>query len=227
MEVLPDIPAHRRALRRQPALNGLIVVGPGVHHAVMFIAVGKVLAVPALGVEGKLQHLHAGVARAAQQGAHRVGEEAQVLGNDLPSAQRPVHRFEEVQAGAGLPPPVSGGLVAVRDGVVLVKAPEVVDAQHVEQPELKTDAPQPPAVAILFHHLPVKQGIAPQLAIGRERVRRTARHLHRRQLLVQLELLGDGPHVGAVQRHIDGQVADDGNALPIRPRLQRVPLGKK
>ncbi len=187
----------------------------------------QVVVLPVPAVEGELQHLHAGVARVFQQFAYRGGEEAQVLGNDVLSAQSLVHRLEESDARAGLPPAIAGGLVAVGDGVVGVEAPEVVDAQGVVQLELEGDAPQPPGVAVLLHFFPVEKGVAPKLAVGGEAVGGTSGHLGGQALPVQLELVRVGPHVGAVSRDVDRQIADDGDAQGIDVLLPGVPLVKK
>ena len=144
---------------------------------------------------------------------HRGGEKAQILGDDILFAQRLVHRLEEADARAGLPAAVFGGGVPIGDGVVGVEASEVVDAKCIADLELPGDPLEPPGVAVLLHPLPVKKGVAPQLTIGREAVGGTAGHLGGPAVFVQLKLVWIGPHVCAVQSHIDGQIADDGDVL--------------
>ena len=100
----------------------------------------------------------------------------------------------------------------------------MVDAQGVVELELEGDAPQPPGVAVLLHCFPTEQRVAPQLAVGGEGVGGAARHLNGQAVFVQLELLRVGPHVGAVQRHIDGQVSDNGHAFFVGVLLQPPPL---
>ena len=188
---------------------------------------GQVVAALIPAVKGELEHLHPGEARLAQHRAHRRGEEAQVLGDDLPAAQPLLRRPEEVHPRPGLPVAVPGGGLPGGDGVVGLEAPEVVQAQDVIDPELEGQPAQPPGVALLFHPRPVKQGVAPQLPVGGEAVGGTAGHLGGPPLFVQLELLRTGPHVGAVPRRVDGQVSDDGDPPPVGPLLQGPPLGEE
>ena len=199
-------------------------MGAGVDHAVGGVAVGQVIAAVVPAVEGKLQNLHAGVARVPQQLAHRLSLEAQVLGDDVLPAQLFIDGLEEIQAGAGAPASVPGGFVAVGDGVIGVEAPEMVDAQRVVDGELEGDAAQPPLVAVLLHPLPVKEGVAPQLAVLGKAVGGTAGHLGGDAVPVQLELVRVGPHVGAVAGHVDGKVADDAHALAVGVGLEGAPL---
>ena len=103
----------------------------------------------------------------------------------------------------------------------------MVDPQGVADLELPGDPLEPPGIAVLRHLLPVEQGVAPQLAVRSEAVGRTAGHFGGPARLVQLELFRVGPHVGAVQGHIDGQVPQDGDPLPVDVPLQIPPLGVK
>ena len=207
----------------QPAPGGGVVVGAGVHHAVVGVIVGQVAAV-LVGVKGKLQHLHAGVAAVFQQALYRGGKEAQVLGDDGGVLHVLVDGPDEVHAGALAPAAVAGGGVPVGDGVVALQPPEVVDAQHIVHGEVRLDALDPPGVAVLLHHVPAVEGVAPQLAVGGEGVRRAAGDLGGHVLLIQLEQPGLGPHVGAVHGHIDGRVPNDLHAPLVGVLLQGAPL---
>ena len=213
--------------RGHPALNGVVVVSTGVHHAVGGVTVGQVVAARVPAVEGELQDFHAGVAGLLKEFFHRGGKEAQILGDDVLFAQSLVHDFEKINARPGAPAAVFGGVVPKGNGIVGVEAPEMVDAQSVANLELPGDPLEPPGVAVLLHLLPVEQRVAPQLAVGGETVRWAAGHLGGPAVLVQLELFRVGPHVGAVQGHIDGQVANNGDAFLIDILLQAPPLAEK
>ena len=103
----------------------------------------------------------------------------------------------------------------------MVNAHNVIDTAHV------FDAPYPPRKAVLCHGVPVIQRVAPQLPRGRKSVRRTARHLGRVQVLVQLELVRVAPYIDAVQRNVDGKIADNLNILRFGVILQCLPLTEK
>ena len=177
--------------------------------------------------EGELQNFHAGVSGILQELFHGGGQKAQILSNDVLFTQGFIHRLEEGDARSGLPHAVAGGGLPIGDGVVGVEPPEVVDAQGVADLELPGDPLQPPAVVVLHHLFPVEQGVAPQLAVLREAVGGTARHFGGLSVLVQLKLVRVGPHVRAVQGHIDGQIADDGDTFFVDIFLQAPPLAEK
>ena len=153
-----------------------------------------------------------------------MGHKAQVLRNDLVPAQALLRPAEQLHPGTFFPVAFRGALCPVRDGEILVKAPEMVDTGNVVHLVAVPQPGQPPVIAGLAVVLPAVQGIAPQLAVGREPVGRTARHRHRDIILVQLEQLGVGPGVGAVHGHINGNIADDFDPVLIGIGLQRPPL---
>ena len=211
----------------QPAQGGVVVVGAHIAHAVSAVVMGQIVALHAPAVKGHLQDLHAGEASLPEKLPHRVGKIAQVLGDDGLLSQSPLHRPEELHPGPLPPVAVPGGGRLGRDDVVGVEPPEVVDPQHIIEALLPADALDPPGVAVGLHPLPVEEGVAPQLAVGGEAVRRDAGHLHGPHVPVQLELSGPGPHVGGVAGDIDGQVPDKADAQAVGVVLQGGPLAEE
>ena len=209
-----------------PQQQGTVVVGAGVADAVGRVGVGEVAAGVA-GVEGEFQHLHARPAGVVQQLRHLRRGIAQILRDELQLGEPAVEPVDQIHAGTCDPVTVFGGGLAVGHRPVAGKAAEMVDADHVIELACAVDAAYPPAEAVLPHGVPVIQGVAPQLAVGGEVVRRDAGHRLGHQLLVQLEELRLRPHVGGIQRHIDGQVADDADALLVDIVPQKLPLGEE
>ena len=118
---------------------------------------------------------------------HVVGKKAQVLGNDGLFAQGLFHGAEQIHARALAPPSAAGVGLAVGDGIVPRKAPEMVDAQYIVGAAQHPEPPHPPGIAVPGHGVPVVQGVAPQLAGGGKSIRRAAGYLGGQQVLVQLE----------------------------------------
>ena len=85
----------------------------------------------------------------------------------------------------------------------------------------------PPGIVGLRHLFPVVNGVAPKLAVRGEGIRGTARHLFRMTAFVQLEEFRVRPHVRRIQRHVNGNVADDPDALGVGVAAQRLPLPVK
>ena len=100
----------------------------------------------------------------------------------------------------------------------------MVNADHVKELSRALHPANPPAKAIRFHAVIVIQGVAPQLAVLGEVVRRHAGDLRGYVALAQLEEMGLRPHIGGIHRHIDRQVADDLQPLGVDIVPQGVPL---
>ena len=206
-------PQHQRA----------VVVGAGVADAVLLVGVGQIAAAVAR-VEGKFQHLHPRPAGVPQQLGHARRGIAQILGDELQLGKPALQPVDEIHPRPFDPLAVFGGGVAVGHGPVALQPAEMVDTQHVEQLSRAVDAPYPPAKAVIPHGVPVVQRVAPQLPVGAEVIRRHAGHRLGHELVVQLEELGLGPHVGGIHGHVDGQVADDADVQRVDVVPQRVPL---
>ena len=210
----------------KPLLQGHVVVGAGVAHGIHGIQMGQVIAfLP--GVEGEFQHLHAGIAGVQLKLANLRGDEAQILGDEVQLRQGLPHRADKWQAGAFHPFSVPGGLVPGGHSPVAFEAPEVVKPHHIVHARGGRQPLNPPAEAVIRHGLPVVDGISPELPVGGEAIRGAARYDCGMPALVQLEQFIVYPHVGAVQRNIDGYVADDADALPVGVSAQGLPLAEK
>src|SRR5437879_13796592 len=90
----------------------------------------------------------------------------------------------------------------------------MIDAHQVDQLEQMAEAFDPPLIARGGHGIPLVQRVAPQLTGGAEIVRWYAGRNERKPALVELEQVLVRPHVGAVVRAEDGDVADDGDTPP-------------
>ena len=201
-------------------------MGAGIRHAVHRVVVGQVVAGAAgiAGVKGKFQHLHAGEAAVPHQLPHSVAHIAEILGNDLPLAQRLLHGAEQLDAGAFFPVAIHRRLAAVGDGEILIEAAEVVDAHHIVQLKAVPQPGDPPLIAGRTVRLPAVERVAPQLTGGGETIRGNARHRRGDVVLVQLEQPRVCPCVCRIQRHIDGDIADDLDALAVGVGFQLAPL---
>ncbi len=159
-----------------------------------------------------------------QQLLYRGGGIAQILGDELQIGEPAGQSADQRHAGALAPFAVAGGRFAVGHGPIGIQPAEMVDADHVVQLARAVNAADPPAVAVRLHGVPAIQGRAPQLAVRAEIVRRHAADGGGDALVVQLEKLRLRPYIGAVHRHIDGQVADHLNVQAVQVVPQRRPL---
>ena len=207
----------------QPALDGVVVMGADIADAVELAAVRQIVGV-AVGVKGELKHLHSGQTGVGQQLLHAGGDITQVFCNVFHVTEPGGEHTHQVHARAGEPFADFGAGRVGRHGPVAVKAPEMVDTDHVKELFRPADTADPPAEAVLGHAAPVIQRVAPELAVLGKGIGRNACHSLGQVFLVQLEKLGLAPHVGGVHGHIDGHVADEADAFFGGVSLQRIPL---
>ena len=198
----------------------------GVADAICRVAVRQIVARLA-GIKGELQHLHAGEARILAQGDDLRGHKAEILGDDVETGERRLDRIDKALAGALAPMAAARGRLAVGHGPIALQTAEMVDTDGIVELARGAETPDPPAVAVVSHTVPVIERVAPELTVGGEVIGRDARDLRRAALIVELEVLALRPHVGAVERDIDRHVADDPDALLADIRAQRVPLAEE
>ena len=103
----------------------------------------------------------------------------------------------------------------------------MIQTDNIVQLSGSRQALNPPEIVSLRHLFPVVNWVAPELAVRGEGIRGAARHLFRMAAFVQLEEFRICPHVRRIQRHVNGNVADNADALGIGVAAQRLPLPVK
>ena len=104
---------------------------------------------------------------------------------------------------------------------------EVIEADRVDVREQGPDAVDAKAIAARGKRVPVVDGIAPELPLGAEIVRRHAGNHARPALVVEQEKLRIGPHVARVRRDEKGQIADQTHASSAGVFLQARALAEQ
>ena len=176
------------------------------------------------GAPRELHDDHAGQSEGAPRLLDVRGDLAEVLRDDGQVAELLPQFREEGLARPLDPRSVLRRRLAGRHAPVAHEAAEVVEAHDVDLREDAAHAAHPPRVPVAGHALPVVERVAPELAGGAEVVGRHAGHCRGAAVAVELEEVLVGPHVGAVERHVDGRVADDGDAAPSALGAEGVPL---
>ena len=162
----------RRQVVFIPAADGVVVMGPGIGDAVRFRIEGQAAVGPVLEVE--LDDFHPRQVQGIFQGAHVVGNDAQVFGDEAEPADFLIDRPEKVEAGALFPGAALSRFRAGRHRPVGGKAAEMVDPDFVDEVHHAAEAVRPPLVVVRSHGLVIVKGIAPELAIGTEVIGRDA-----------------------------------------------------
>ncbi len=209
-----------------PAHDGVVVVGAGVGDQVAAVVVGKEVVV-GVAAEGELQDGHARKLERISQRPHRVGNDAEVLGDDGKLPKLVLHGTKERGPGPVLPGALNGGVVRGRDAPVFVEASEVVESDDVEQLKRAPQSLRPPFEAALCHPVPPVDRVSPQLALGAEVVGRHAGHHGGGAVVVEPEALLVSPHVGTVGGDVDGQVPEQPDVTGVAVGLQGRPLAVK
>ena len=168
------------------------------------------------GIKGKLQHLHTGVTGIIPQIQNLLGQEAQILRDEVQIRQVLLQGIYKHHARALNPLTAPGVFIAVGNGPVGLKAPEVVQPHHVKELSGCRQAVNPPLVAGFLHHIPAVERVAPKLAVGGKGIGGTACHGSGGQLFIQLEQLGILPHLHRIVGNIDGHISDELDAVFLR-----------
>ena len=135
--------------------------------------------------------------------------------------------MEQLHPGADLPLAAAGRRAARRDGPVGVEAAEVVDSEQIVDAQRVPHPLDPPSIAGLAVVGPVVQRIAPELAVGGKVIRRAAGHTGKAAVGVQLEQRAAHPSVHGVRRDVDGDIAEDLDALFVGVGFDLFPLGRE
>src|SRR5712671_2144855 len=110
---------------------------------------------------------------------------------------------------------------------VLLETAKVVETNVIDAFGGPAKALHPPVIAILLHHIPAVEWVAPALAGDTEIVWGDAADRCWIQVSVELEQVRIRPDIGAVIVEEDGDIADHANRTFGSVVAQRVPLLKK
>ncbi len=111
-----------------------------------------------------------------------------------------------------------------RHGPACLETPEMIEAHDVHLLQRRPEAGDPPGVAVLCHHIPTVEWVAPQLTGGTEVIRRYPGHHGRLALRVTVEQLLVRPGIHAVVSYKERDVADDADAVRVGVGFQACPL---
>ncbi len=176
-----------------------------------------------VGVEAELENSHAREVEGPAQRGHILGNDAEVFGYERKPTQGGAHGVEERQAGAGLPYALFRGLGFGGNRPIACKPAKVVEAQLVVEDEAVPQALDPPGVSGLAHPIPAVEGIPPELPGRAEVVGGNAGDACRCAVRVEVEEVLVRPHVGRVERGVDGNVAQDRDTAIARLRAKLAP----
>ena len=171
-----------------------------------------------VGVEAELHDDHPREAERAAQALDRLGDDAEVLGDQRQRAELARGGVEDGPPGAAAPAPAARVGRALGHRPVGDEAAEMIDPGDIEERERASQALGPPAVAALLQRRPVIQRVAPQLAAIAVGVGRRARDV------AGAKQLRPSAVVGAAGRDVDRDVADQPHAARDGVGAQRAPL---
>ncbi|OPZ61571.1 MAG: hypothetical protein BWY88_00175 [Synergistetes bacterium ADurb.Bin520] len=216
-----------RGLLSKPPRRGVVIVGPGVDHAIRHVVVGQVGVFRKPPPEGKLKHLHAGKVEPRHEGPHVVGDDSQVFGDKGELTQASFQVLEELLSGDGPPLAALRRGILGRDAPTGGKSPEVVDTQLVTPAQGMHQAILPPLERCLSQVIPMVEGVAPTLPRGAKVIRRHPCHRRGGSVAFQQEKIAMAPHIGAVVIHKNRHVSQDMHSLGGAERPQGSPLAKE
>ena len=158
----------------EPSAGGVVVVGAEIDHRILAMVLRQVGVVGAVVDEGELHHEHSRQLILIPRLRHIVRDRAEVFGDDGKARKSGFERGEQC-LGRGLPPAsMHCAIAGNRNFPILHQAPEMIDANDIENLEQGSDALDPPAKSLALEFMPVIKGIAPELTFGAEIIRRYA-----------------------------------------------------
>src|SRR6185295_9246937 len=111
---------------------------------------------------------------------------------------------------------------------IRLEATKMIDAHDVAKREVGAKTGEPPRIALGGMRRPVVERVAPQLAGGREIIRRHARDRDRtKRAAIELKEMRTGPDVRTVECREDRGIANGLHAEAGGARTQLVPLAKE
>src|SRR5689334_2158821 len=127
-----------------PADNRVVVVGPRICDDIPRIIVRPEAWALWIVPECELKNCHSGKAEAMTNSFHFRSDDSEIFGENRQRADLSFNGGEQFFAWAFDPLPILGRLLAARYLPIGFEAPEVVDAQHVENTECRAKAVDPP-----------------------------------------------------------------------------------
>src|ERR1700722_4116081 len=113
------------------------------------------------------------------------------------------------------PSAVDGRWISPRNFPVGFEAAKVIESHHIKKRERAAKAIDPPFVSVCSEAVPAVDRITPELSRGAEIIWRDARDHGWPAAIIEIKQLRTCPHIGAVVRHIDRNIAHHANsALP-------------
>src|ERR1700730_8121756 len=135
--------------------------------------------------------------------------------------------LEQFEAGPLLPAVITGVFGVGRNPTILVKAPKMIDPDHVIELETCSQAGKPPGITLLGVAFPSVKRISPELPIGGKIVGRNSGDAGGSKIFRHLEKLRMSPNVGAIHCDKNRDITKNLD-LPIsRVPSQFVPLLEK
>ena len=177
-----------------------------------------------ISAEAIAEAFHAGIAGPVHQIPDLIVDFAKIFRDDPHAGNFPLQGFKEGTAWTILPPAVPGVRCPIGNGIIVTEADEVIDPHDIEKTVHGLHPVHPPEIALLLQIIPAVKGIAPELAVLREAVRRHAGDPLGDAVFIQLKNLRVRPGVRRIFCHIDGHIPEEEQTAVIAVFLQGKPL---
>ena len=189
-----------------PAQERIVVVRTRVQHEISGVVMRQER-VAGVVAEGELKHRHAGASQRVDEVAHVLRDDAKVLGHQRQRTEPPRHAFEKREARTCPPRAVQGGFFSCGNLPVGRKPTKMVQPHDVHLVHNRFEAAAPPCEIVFLHRLPAVRRIVPALPGLAEIIGRNAPGKSAAPVLVQAKKMRMRPHVRAVVRYVNGNIA--------------------
>ena len=111
--------------------------------------------------------------------------------------------------------------------VVAFETAKMVQAHDIHELQDGLHPGNPPRIASVSHDVPAVHRVSPSLSCGTKIVWRNTSDLRGLARVIQGEQVRMPPHIGAIVRHIDREIANQTNATVMAVLLECLPLPKE
>ena len=210
----------------EPSSCCLIVMSTCVNNTIPLISVRQIRTVLIL-IKSKLQYLHSRESGFFHHLDHTVCKEAKILCDHIQLSKILFKRTEQIHSRSLFPVTELGSFISVRNGIILIKASEMVNPYHIIKLHTICHSACPPCIACFLVIFPIIKRISPELPCSGKSIRRASGNADRNIFLIKLEQFRLCPGVRTVKRNVDRDVSDHLHSLIICISFQCCPLFKK
>ena len=178
-----------------------------VHHTISLIIMWQIFII-SFPIKCKFQNFHPRISALLQKLSDTRHNHAQIFCNHLCIPNCFINGFDQLFSGS-LSKCSIYRYPFCRNSIISYNPNKMINSHNIIHTACCFNTLFPPGKMILFHNIPIINGISPFLSVIRKCIRRTPSHVNRVKCLIQLILSRICPHIGTIQCHINRDISNN------------------